>query len=34
MIDIYSEIEGVNGEIDFMASMTEGLSSIGLKAPD
>jgi len=34
MIEIYSEVEGVNAEIDIMATMAEALSSIGLKAPD
>lgn len=34
VIDMYSEIEGVNGQIDIMATMAEALSSIGLKAPD
>ena len=34
MADIYSEIEGVNAEIETMASMVESLSSVGLKMPD
>ena len=34
MAEIYSEIEGVNAEVEIMASMVESLSSVGLKMPD
>ncbi|MFX1445486.1 MAG: hypothetical protein ACFFHV_18880 [Promethearchaeota archaeon] len=34
MLEMYSEVEGLNGQIDIMASMGEALSSVGLKVPE
>ena len=34
MIEMYSEVEGVNAQIDIMNSIAEGLSSVGLKMPE
>ena len=34
MLQVYSEIEGLNSTIELMASLAESLEMVGLKAPE